>query len=248
MKLYQKTILVVKTILGFILYYFFPRKKIILILSSMRSGSTLLKALLGEAKDVSHINEYNSQLFSNKYEGYFNVYKLSKSPIIILKKPSFYNDVEYYPTLPKYGHKKILLIRNPIETISSIQKMNTISKNEYNETQLIQYWAKTYTNIQNYINDDNIIVVRYSELTTSPLQITKNIFSFIDSMQKHGVVIYSKPNQGKWEWGKDDNGQLINTKQVIQNKKKFTPELAIMIHENQNIAEIAKQYKLNLYE
>ena len=41
---------------GVVRYHCMPAKSCILILSPVRSGSTLLKALLGSAADVSHIS------------------------------------------------------------------------------------------------------------------------------------------------------------------------------------------------
>jgi len=63
----------VKTVMGTVFFYIFPRKTIVLIVSSMRAGSTLLKALLAEAPDVSNLPEFNFNAYAkyNKFRFYF---------------------------------------------------------------------------------------------------------------------------------------------------------------------------------
>ena len=66
-------------LLDLFVYHVLPPKTVVLIMCSMRSGSTLLKALLAEADDVSHLPEVNYKEYSsNTYSFYSQAYFLSK--------------------------------------------------------------------------------------------------------------------------------------------------------------------------
>lgn len=212
----------IKTIIGFLIYYFLPRKKIVLILSSMRSGSTLLKALLGEAKDVSHINEFNFNRKINKYAIYFDIYLLAKEKIIVLKNPASFNNFHQYSTNHfRLPHKNIILIRNPVDTIISLLNMNIKTNQSISPPQLINYWTKTYKNLQKEMNQ-NVLIVRYEDLIKKPIEITKTAYNFIESQKEDGTSTYRKPISGKWEWGIDDGGEIIKQMKVVEYKKDYS--------------------------
>jgi hypothetical protein len=229
--------LFIKTVLGFCMYHTLPKKKIILILSSMRSGSTLLKALLGQANDVSHLSEYNFQNNHNKYHSYFDVYRLSSEAIIILKQPSFYNNFNAYPILPKYQHSKIILLRNPKDTINSILNMHELLKEDYSIHFVQKYWTETYKNLFKFIDDKNAFVVDYNDLITSPKSITKNLFDFIGAKINNGVSEYNPPKTG-WEWKKDDGSHNIKQLKVL---KSTNPKINIKLN-NVYFEEMKKVY------
>ena len=67
------------------------KKTLVLLIGSMRSGTTLLKALLAESPDVSHLPEIDYRKYRkyNKYRAYCEMYHLSKKRIIILKFPQY---------------------------------------------------------------------------------------------------------------------------------------------------------------
>ena len=74
-----------KTLIGFLLYFFYPRKKLVMIVSTMRSGTTLLKALMAEAEDVSNLPETKFTRSTNPYLTYYDFFRSSRKKIIVLK-------------------------------------------------------------------------------------------------------------------------------------------------------------------
>jgi hypothetical protein len=246
MKLYQKITLGVKIILGFILYHFFPRKKIVLILSSMRSGSTLLKALLGTAPDVSHLNEYNFLDYKNKFLFYYNIYNISNAKIIVLKKPTFYDNHNSYLKFP-YKSKKIILIRNPIDTSISILKMNESHYIEKTIDEIINYWITSYDNMKTIIDDD-VIIVRYNDIINAPKKTTKELFNFIESSSSNGVDTYSRPISGSWKWGNDDGSKVIKKLKVVNMKKNYSNYKSLIkkTKAHEKIHEIISYYDLEM--
>ena len=61
--------------------------QIVCVASTMRSGSTLLKALLAEASDVSNLPEQNFQKFVSDAQAADKIAALDDNPIIVLKRP-----------------------------------------------------------------------------------------------------------------------------------------------------------------
>ena len=74
--------------------------QIVCVASTMRSGSTLLKALLAEASDVSNLPEQNFQKFVSDAQAADKIAALDDNPIIVLKRPGWYNEIGSYPRLP----------------------------------------------------------------------------------------------------------------------------------------------------
>ncbi|VAW13011.1 hypothetical protein MNBD_BACTEROID05-1250 [hydrothermal vent metagenome] len=101
--------LLAMTLEGFFSYYLLPRKNIIIILCPMRCGSTLLKALLGSAPDVSHLPETDYRSYwKNKYYFYASTCRLSKKRIIAFKQPFWLTDTREPRTFPKLKTVKII--------------------------------------------------------------------------------------------------------------------------------------------
>ncbi len=209
------------TILGWIWWHFMPRKQFVIVLSSMRSGSTLLKALLAEAPDIEQIPEADFQIPGNRFYVYSRLYKLSTYPIVILKHPSSYFDFRTYPRLPKGDFKLIRLARNPLDTILSLQKMNKALGEEKSNEELIDYWCTTYENLSG-VQHPHLIDVTYEKLVAQPLVVTKRLFQFIGSVQKKGVDHYHKPATYEWTWKKDDGGEIIRSLKVQKVHKDYT--------------------------
>ncbi|MCF8246276.1 MAG: sulfotransferase [Saprospiraceae bacterium] len=207
------TKVLIKTILGFIVINFYPKKTIVFILSTMRSGSTLLKALLAEAPEIQHTNEI--ELFSapNKYIEYFHYWRLTGTPILLVKRPSNFTDYKSYPVLPKISSCQIILIRNPVDTINSIVKMNQAVKSYHEIEDIVDYWCITYDNLAKLEGKKKIVL--FDDLIRYPIDTTSKLFSFIGSKRKLGTKTYSLPESGNWEWGMDDGGELIGQFKVI---------------------------------
>lgn len=217
------------------------------IISAMRSGSTLLKALIATRSDCSHLPETSFNDLDSV---------ISDKKIIILKKPAAHRDFDY-PVLEKTDAKKIILIRNPYDTVQSLLEM-FISRNEVNSScnniqYLISYWYMVYNNIieKKLLETDNTFLVRYEDLINEPVVETTKIFKFIGSDFTEGIDTYNPPEDYKWEWGKDDGGAVIKTLQVQKSVKKRTNiELLEFVNTNIDIQCVLNYfgYKTTIFE
>jgi len=220
------------------------QKQIILILSAMRTGSTLLKALLGSKKTVSHLPEINFQKKSKK-----QIYKLSDKKNIVLKKPAWMNEIFTYPKIKEYKNcKKIILFREPYNALLSLKKW--IFKDSYNKIHILdnffihQYWCKVYKNIyEKTKNDKNVFFVKYKQIINQPKKTTHKIFKFLNLKNTKGVNKYKKPKKG-WEKGKDDIGKKIKSLKVIKkNNKKHDNQLKKQIQISKGTKRVLKYYQ-----
>lgn len=195
--------------------------KFVFIASSMRSGSTLLKALLATRNEVVDIKE--TPFDEIKQFSYF-----TNEKIIVLKYPSHFHTVSDYPKYPNIPSKKIVLVRSPYDTSISLIKMMK-EDNRYDKIldydTLIYYWNLTYYNVLNstFYQDGHesamdCYLVRYETLIKNPIAETSKLFKFIGVKNKSGTENYNQPKDYKWEWGFDDGGEVIKTLKV-QNSK-----------------------------
>ena len=185
-------------------------KNYCLIISSMRSGSTLLKALIATRPDCSDLPE---TAFQN-----LDVIESDKR-IIVLKKPAGYDEFSY-PKIDSIDAKKIVLIRNPYDTVCSLMNMNVI-RNQANSVfnnnlYLIAYWHMVYSNVikKQILKGNNTLLVRYEELVENPIEESARVFRFIGTDFKEGTESYSAPVNYNWTWRKDDGGDVIKTLKV----------------------------------
>lgn len=197
----------------------------IFIVSSMRSGSTLLNYLLSTKTDVSSLPE----IPFTKAE---RVILDATEPIVIIKSPGWYSNMKSYPQIPNTIRKKvIILIRNPYDTIISLHKMNLATNLAYalrmNEEILLKYWIQIYKNIIDYIDREKTVekfIVKYENLINDPITTTNKIFNFIETINKNGVDSYNKPDTFKWGWGVKgggDGGDIIKKLKVISRVNMF---------------------------
>ncbi len=233
------------TIIGWYLWHFRPHKQFVIILSAMRSGSTLLKALLAEAPDIEQIPEAEFQIPGNRYYVYSQLYQLSDQPIVVLKHPANYFDFRTYPRLPKGQFKLIRLARNPLDTILSLQQMNQALGKEKTVEELIDYWCTTYENLVRVQHPQCFDLV-YEELVAEPVVLTECLFRFIGSAQKQGVDRYSKPQTYEWTWKKDDGGEVIRSLKVQKVQKDYRPhrQLAQQLRHHPRIQPLMDIYGL----
>jgi hypothetical protein len=156
----------------------------------MRSGSSLLKALIATRKDVTHFTEA------------LNI--SHTKPIILIKKRAYLGEFNY-PQLPNINSKKIILIRNPYDTVISLQKMNLIehpkkAKKLNDELVMLSYWAMVYKDIREKVMIENpdVYLVKYEELVSNCLKTTESIFKFIGCENTKGTNHYHKPQNYNW--------------------------------------------------
>ena len=234
------------TMAGFFRYTLLPKKEFVLIISSMRSGSTLLKALLSQAPDIEQIPESEFQVVSNKYHAYNLFYKLSDLPIILLKHPSNYIDFESYPRFPSVPFKAIILVRNPLDTAISLKEMNPNIGVDMSDNEVLNYWATTYENIAKREFPQGTPIVLYSKLIESPKQVTQSLFEFIGSRQKSGVDTYERPKMYNWQWKKDDGGEVIKSLKVQKVVKDYTGHKCLIekIHRSNRVQKLIKFYRI----
>lgn len=202
--------------MGFFVYHFFWNKELVIVLSTMRSGSTLLKALLGTAPDVSHVSELDFEKFGNKYQTVELINRKVAGKIVVAKKPSGRIDFHTYPILPKIPYKAIVLFRQPLDTLISISKMSPFVDYSWADKDLVDYWKTTYTNLLKLPLSKNLVFVSYEDLVLGPKEVTKKLLSFIGSIQAEGIDTYKPPQSGNWEWGKDDGGSKIQSLKVVR--------------------------------
>ena len=199
-------------------------KTIVLVVSTQRAGSTLLKALLAQAPDVSHLPEINFQKYC-KVRKAEKIFTLSHKPIIVLKHPMWFQEILHYPKIPPIqGRKKIILMRDIYDNLHSVRKMltaamfipKTLANSKWVTNWLVNhYWCRFYQNIFSCseFSDPDSYWLKYEDLINDPLRITAELFSFIGSKQKQGVDSYSPPDK-IWRWGRDDGGSVIKTFKV----------------------------------
>ncbi|MEM6963161.1 MAG: sulfotransferase [Bacteroidota bacterium] len=222
-------------------------KTIVFMICTMRSGSTLLKSLLANAPDTSHLPEIDFQKYNNANAWKINA--LSTAKIIILKKPASYHD-STYPRIPAVKNsKKIVLVRDVYDTVISLQKMNKAISSKYDEAwsldQLVHdYWVKTYEGILDRLplTDQDFRMIKYEDLLQNPVRHTQALFEFIGSAQREGVASYLPPKTFNWEWGKDDGGEKIQSLQVqYKPKEKNNKTLTKIIQDSEQVQRIRKR-------
>jgi len=189
----------------------------------MRSGSTLLKALLAEAPDVSHMPEFNFHKI-REAKHIRKLHRLSEKPIVVLKKPAWYNEIYYYPKVPRVKNWKIIVLTRDVHhVVASLRKM-TFMRGEPHVPGFVdhwfanEYWSRVYRRIHRkfgpHKNNPNVIWTRYEDLVQNPVPETLRLFQFIGSDQDTGVSSYNEPETFQWKWGSDDGGTKIQTLNV----------------------------------
>lgn len=231
------------TLRGFFGYYLGRRRSIALVYSSMRTGSTLFKSLIGEADDVSLMDEFNflPYLGRNKYLFYGLVSSLARERVILLKKP--YNNnpdhLKKYGCSPLSEAKKIILYRDPYDTLCSLRNLQIRrNRRRFDDTELVEYWCDCYENLLENTRDEDVLVVRYEDITEHPVELTAEIFPFIGSSRKEGVESY-----GAYEWvgGRDDISDQIKSLKVAKakvNSREENPGLFDMVKQSSRVKRI----------
>jgi hypothetical protein len=209
----------------FLVYHCLPPKTIVLVMSSARSGSTLLKALLGEAQDISHLPEVDySQYGVNSYYVYRKAYFLSQKRIIVLKYPGV--TTKLVPSLDRI--KIIVLVRDTYGVVRSLQKRRGDSEKHkhWTEADWVRHWCRVYQWILDAVQSMNtdFCFVRYEDLLRDSRATTKKLFTFLGSRQTEGVERYHDPENFRWEWGKDDASENIKGLRIIHERSSEKPQ------------------------
>ncbi|MDA8528251.1 sulfotransferase [Opitutaceae bacterium] len=197
-------------------------KTIGVLLSTMRSGSTLLKALLAQAPDISDLPETDFQRYvapaqRTELEG------LSDERILLLKRPGWFNDIGRYPRLPDHPNvRAIALVRDTYAFGLSARKMAFrhvpfLQRSGLGNRFLVErYWRGVNQRLLDLSRENEVptLLVRYEDVLTDPIGQTAAMFKFLGSSQTAGVETYSRPQGYSWRWGKDDGGAVIKSLKV----------------------------------
>lgn len=219
-------------------------KQVALILSTMRSGSTLLKALLSAPDDVANLPETDFQKFRSA-DAASRVAALAREPIIVLKRPAWFHETQTYPKLPNLpGARRVILTRDAHANTLSLRKMVFRRLEPYapaaaNAWLARRYWAPVYTSLLERFphSDLSSFWIRYEDLVADPVRWTARLFEFIGSRQREGIDAYPKPGGYEWKWGTDDGGQKIKSLKVQPNP--IPAAAAAILDQVKNLPEVA---------
>jgi hypothetical protein len=197
-------------------------RQLVLIASTMRSGSTLLKALLAFAPDVSDLNEVNFQKYAGANPRLDQMWELAPQRILVLKRPAWYHETKTYPRLPGLANRRvILLVRDVYPTVESLRRMSLgwlagASRQRLDRWLAQAYWKPVTERLLalSRQSPEQMRLVRYEDLVERPQQKTLELFRFIGSVQSVGTDTYSVPARGRWRWGIDDNSPKIRSLRV----------------------------------
>jgi hypothetical protein len=215
---------------GFGRYHFGERRTIVPIVSAMRSGSTLLKALLAEGGETSRLPEtrYSHYRHVTRYGAYHRICRLSPDHrILVLKMPSQY--VVPFPA-SFLTAKIVLLTRNIFDTCKSLHAMHARKGTDASRRTpeaLVRYWHDCYAERLAYLDetDHDVRHVRYEDLLEEPVRVTAELFRYVGAPRTEGTDRYGKPTSYRWAWGKDDGGDKIKSLQVQKPPERETTDL-----------------------
>lgn len=230
--------------------FLFSRKTVVVILSSMRAGSTLLKALIAEAPEASHLQETDFRKFYSEKHGFDDrIYQLSKKRILVMKLPYAFHDMAKVRPCPKGRNVKIIvLVRDVYGVVESIEKRKAeMESSHMTKSDLVDYWCESYESILKSLDsvNANLLFIRYEDLTANPKEITKKIFQFIGSKKKDGVENYRAPKDFEWRWGFDDGGENIKKLTVTKSFVKAEEddkELLRIIEHSPRVRSLRKKF------
>ncbi len=197
-------------------------KTIGVLLSTMRSGSTLLKALLAQAPDISDLPETDFQSYADASQQ-ADLEELSDERILLLKRPGWFNEIGRYPRIPDHPNvKAIALIRDAYAFGFSARRMvfryvPFLQRSGLGNRFLVErYWCGVNQQLltMSRRNEVPTLLVRYEDVLTDPIGQTAAMFKFLGSDQTEGVETYSRPDGYSWRWGKDDGGAVIKSLKV----------------------------------
>lgn len=225
------------------------KKTIVYLISTMRSGSTLLKSLLAGAADVSHLPEVDFQKY-NRWNAW-KIKALSDKPILVLKKPAPFHALDYPQFPTQHSARKIVLIRDAYETVISLKKMIQQAypdlDDQWGYSRLLHdYWYPVNRKLFDYAQGagQDTILVHYEGLLADPISTTAQLFHFIGSQQTSGLDTYQPPRTYKWAWGNDDGGQKIKSNKVQNTPlQRENEELVRLIETSVEISELRQQLK-----
>lgn len=224
-------------------YLLAPRKTLVLVLCAMRSGSTLLKAVLGMAPDVSHLPEIRfHHLRTNAFDFYARFCHLAAEPIIVLKHPVWFTDAIGSFEVPRLRRIRLVcLMRDCYPTLCSIKTMPGNDKPD--DSGLIDYWVRCTSQVLTKHGEagGRGRCIRYEDLIADPVAVSARLFRFIGSSKSEGVQEYVPPAAGEWQWGSDDGSEKIRTRKVQAAVFPHDPELLARVESDSRVMALRAQ-------
>lgn len=218
----------------------------------MRSGSTLLKALLGQASDIAHLPEYNFQRFhATPLRWYHHAARQSHEPILLFKQPAPVRECTLYPLLPtptalsRARFYYLVLVRDPAATIASLLTMhrNQNRLTDLNAEDWLAYWGATYTEILNRTPASSYTrIVHYEALIADPIAVTEDLFQWLGIPHQKGVDTYTPPEGNGWQWGKDDAGDNIHTRRVQPHSAPPLPAITDLCNAHPDVTALLNRF------
>lgn len=213
----------------------------------MRSGSTLLKALLAVADDVSDLPEVNFQKYRSGDDR--GLCRMAPEPILVLKRPCWLQEVNRYPRIPAGANvKPIILARDCYEVVSSVKRMmlsnfQGVFRGALDPFLVSHYWCGVYDSLLNLRDQSkDVCLVRYEDLVENPIHETKRLFKYIGSARTEGVDSYNPPKGRKWRWGQDDGSDKIKSLKVCASSRpRNDVRLARYIENSESVLRIQER-------
>lgn len=190
----------------------------------MRSGSTLLKALLSTPEDVSNLPETDFQKYQSA-DAERRLRALASEPIVLLKRPAWFHEGRRYPRLPNVAEtRRVILARDVHSNLLSLRKMayrkaEPLAPRFLDDWMAVYYWSRVYDALSERFpkDDPSNFWIRYEDLVRDPVRHTAELFRFLGSKHPHGIDRYEKPSNYEWKWGTDDGGHKIKSLRVQAN-------------------------------
>lgn len=214
----------------------------------MRAGSTLLKALLGESQEVSHLPEVRfleNQLMARlplfAYAFYCFAYFSAPERIVLLKKPMWlYDPGHSYPSAPKNLPLKVILLgRDPRDIAASLRTLPSL-RVPASEQQISRHLYRAYGALARIADSATWqhCLVSYEELLHNPEDTTERLFRFLGTPAK-GRREY-RTSEKRWRWGSDDASSAIYSG-VVDSTKLRSDYLSIEVLFD--IARVAESFE-----
>jgi hypothetical protein len=206
---------------------FSPSSQPVFIMAHMRSGSSLLEHILSSNAEILGAGEQSriyatntdlkkGELFIKRINNkLFKPYKYITDQILHKK---------YTPSLDLIRSntiKVVFLIRNPEETISSIEKLGgpygIYEKNVFSSSEYYTNRLEYLVNLSSQISERNQIFITYEELVTETEQTLKKLSSFLELKTNLKKEYSVKQTTGKY----GDTSKNIKEGTIINTKKKL---------------------------
>jgi len=217
----------IKNIIFSVWRIFVPNSQPIFIMAHMRSGSSLLEHILSSNPEIFGAGE-QSRIYATSTD-------LKKGELLIrrinntLFKPYKYSTDQilhkkYTPNLDLIRSntiKVVFLIRNPEETISSIEKLGgpygIYEKNAFSSSEYYINRLEYLVNLSSQIPERNQIFITYEELVTETEHTLKKLNSFLELKTVLKKEYNVKQTTGKF----GDTSKNIKEGTIINTKKKL---------------------------